>query len=66
MLSHKTAVVRPPTSYLKNYPNHTNRTYRTLLEKLGQTQATFSSRPLHMDEHVEHIYNSSVWTQDVV
>ena len=34
---HETTAVRPHTSHLKNHPNTTNKTCRTLLEKQGRT-----------------------------
>ena len=35
--SHKTAAVRPLTSNLTNYPSKTNKTYKTLLVRQGNT-----------------------------
>ena len=68
---HKTMAVQPLTSHLKKHSSKTNKTYRTQVEKQGQTDMMFVYGPLHMNEPVlgdqqELIYISTVWTQDVV
>ena len=63
--SQKAAAVQPPT-FLKPYKSNEE----DMRDTAGEAK-TFSIEPLHTDEHVvdnqhEHIYNSSVRTQDVV
>ena len=69
-ISHETKVVRPPTSYLWNNLNKTNKACRTQLEKLTKWSVTVSDGPCHMCvqefNDQKHTYNSSLWTTDVV
>ena len=70
--SHETTAVWPLTSYLKNHPSKTKKTYGTLFEKQGRTYKWHSS----IDSYIwscqwwptskKIIYISSVRTQDVV
>ena len=66
----KKTAVRPFTSPLKNHSKKTNKICGTLLEKQERTHVTFFYRSLHIDvrrltDLQEHIYISSVRTQDV-
>ena len=68
--SHETTVVRSLTSHLKNHPNKTNKTCGTVLENQGRTHKWLSpmdsSNGCDSVGRATRIYNSFVWTQDVV